>query len=78
MSMPDKAFGIDVESLPEGWQPLEVVCIVKCFDGDGDVRLASRYSPGLNGWEALGMMDLEHAAQRSLLVERFDITGDDD
>lgn len=70
-------FGLDLEEqLPDGWQPLEVIAIVKCLDGDGVVRLCSRYSTSLNGWEALGMLDLECSAQRALLVADFD-TGED-
>lgn len=72
------AFGVEVEALPEGWQPLEVVCVVKCLDAEGVVRLCSRYSSGLSGWEALGMMDLEHGAQRKLLIDCFDTGADDD
>lgn len=41
---------------PEGWTPLEAVAVIKALDEEGKVRLFSRSTASLNGWESLGMM----------------------
>jgi hypothetical protein len=41
---------------PEGWTPLEAVAVIKALDEEGKVRLYSRNTPALNGWEAAGML----------------------
>lgn len=50
-----EVFGLPIQPLPEGWQPLEACVVVKLLDGKGAVALATRYTDSLNLWEALGM-----------------------
>lgn len=46
---------IEVPPIPEGWTPLDVVCVIKCLDADGHTVLAVRRSSGITSWEGLGM-----------------------
>lgn len=45
--------------------------MVKALDEEGRVRLASRYSEGVNSWEALGMLITEGASLKDQLVRSF-------
>ncbi len=58
-------YGLDTGPLPEDWQPVEAVAIVKCFADDdtgaGAVKLATRGTESLNIWEAVGMLDCARA-----------------
>lgn len=71
MTDQDTACGVPVPPLPEGWTALEVCVVVKALDEEGRVRLASRYSAGLNSWEALGMLITEGASLKDQLVRSF-------
>ena len=72
-----QVFGVGLPDLPEGWQPVEVLAIVKCLlpEGEhaGSYALATRYSEGLAPWDVAGMlhsstlnnnMDLVEGAER--------------
>jgi len=62
MSTDDRehVFGVEVDGLPEGWQPVEVLVIVKCLlpegEGMGSYALAQRYSDGLQPWDVAGLL----------------------
>jgi hypothetical protein len=65
-------FGLPVEDLPEGWQPVEVVAIVKCLRPDGTTfpyGLCSRVTDGLSPWEAAGMAEWAHRSAIQQLDE---------
>lgn len=72
-------FGVDVDELPEKWQALEVVVLVKSLDSTGGVSLCLRYSDNLSTWEAIGMLRLAEAvAKKDLIAEMVDEEDDDD
>ena len=48
--------GLDISELPEGWIPVEAVCIVKCLNTDGKPLWSLRMTDGLNQEELLGTM----------------------
>ncbi len=74
--MTDEAFGIPLEEgLPDGFTPLELVAVVKCLDADGNVAVVGLASPGLNSWEAIGMLSHTEDVLRQALLEDDD--GDD-
>jgi hypothetical protein len=62
-----QAFGLDVGELPDGWQPVEALVIVKCLIPDDSTskqfpyRLSLRASDGLSMWEAAGMLRVNAA-----------------
>ncbi|GAA4082859.1 hypothetical protein [Actinomadura miaoliensis] len=52
-------YGLQVEDLPEGWEPVEAVCVVKCLrpeDADFPYGLIAVATGGLSTWEAEGML----------------------
>ncbi len=69
-------YGLESEALPDGWTPLCAVSIVKALDTNGVVRLCSRYTDGLNAWEALGMLTAEQFSQSTIIAAAF--TDDED
>jgi hypothetical protein len=48
--------GVTVTALPDGWTPLEALCMIKCLDEDGKPKWAMRLSEGINEEELLGAM----------------------
>lgn len=54
----DALRGVTITSLPDGWTPLESLCMVKCLDEDGKPKWAFRMSDGINDEEMLGAMVL--------------------
>ena len=56
-------FGLEVGDLPDGWQPVEALCIVRCVHfgedegGTAAQKLSMRATEGLTVWEVLGMLD---------------------
>lgn len=52
--MPSEMYGLELSDLPEDFQPLEAVVLVKCLTPDG-VRLVARYTEGLYLWDVAGM-----------------------
>lgn len=75
--MSDTAYGMHVPALPDGWTPLEAALVVKALDDHGIERLCSRYSTGLNSWEALGMLTCERDSLSHQLVTSFRSDDDD-
>jgi hypothetical protein len=57
-----EVFGLEVGELPEGWQPVEALCIVRCVafaDDEGGTaaqKLSMRATEGLTIWEVMGML----------------------
>ncbi len=51
--------GLAITSLPEGWTPLEAVCMVKCLGEDGSPKWAMRMSGGINPEELLGALVIQ-------------------
>lgn len=56
-----------VEDLPDGWQPVDALIIMKCIVPPGELdqggttypyRLAVRATEGLSSWEVVGMCRL--------------------
>jgi len=51
-------FGLPVEDLPDGWQPVEAILIIKCLKPNGSefpYGLCARITDGMSTWEAAGM-----------------------
>lgn len=65
----------EVSDLPEGWTPVGVALIVKCWDKSGKVKFACRYSPEINEAEQFGMHEIALDRLAEDLVEK-DIMGD--
>lgn len=42
--------------LPEGWTPLDMVCVVQCLDTESKPQLCVRATHGLLPWNATGML----------------------
>jgi hypothetical protein len=66
-----EVYGLAIDDLPEDWQPIEAVVLVKCIRPDADGNpyvLASRRTDGVTPWEIAGMAEcLRHLT----LVETF-------
>ena len=64
---------VAITALPEGWTPLEALCMVKCLDGDGNPKWAMRLSEGINEEELLGAMVIHTALlKRDMLDDWVD------
>ena len=62
--------GLTIGALPEGWTPIDVVCVVKCLDPDGQPGWAIRQTESVNDHELLGTLVLEiETLKRDLLDE---------
>lgn len=42
--------------LPEGWQPVGAITVVRCIDPDGKRRIVTVYAGDVMAWEALAMV----------------------
>lgn len=62
-------YGVRVKDLPENWQGLEVVVLVKALNEDGKVCTIFRYSENLMGWEAIGLLRVAEAAATSDMLD---------
>ncbi len=56
--------GLEVEGLPENWQPINLIVVIECIDlseenesGSAMHRLAVRSSADLTLWSAIGMLE---------------------
>lgn len=56
--MRTSSLDFEVDDLPEGWTPVGVVVVVKCWDPQGKVKFACRYSPEINEAERFGMHEI--------------------
>lgn len=73
-----KALGLDLaEELPEGWVPLEVVITAVCLDDEGDQATFHTASPGIQTWQALGLLRWTQLVLETAVASRDD-EGDDD
>jgi hypothetical protein len=55
-----EVFGLPVDDLPDGWQPLEAIVIVKCIRPDATdmpYALCTRRTDGMTPWETAGMAE---------------------
>lgn len=50
------AFGLEVNDLPDGCTPLEVVGAVKVLNDEGELELWGFQSENVTFWEAAGML----------------------
>lgn len=73
------AFGLEVDDLPEGWQPINVIAITECIDlsdesdsGPGMHRLSTRSSSDLNVWSAIGMLEAAATDLKKQYVEKLE------
>lgn len=51
-------YGLALEDLPEGWQPVEAIVAIKCLKPEDDgcpYGLVARATSGITTWEAEGM-----------------------
>jgi hypothetical protein len=53
--------GLTTGALPDGWTPLDALCLVKCTVDDGAPRWAMRFTDGINNHELLGALVLQTA-----------------
>lgn len=78
-----EVFGLEVGEVPQGWQPVDVLCIVSCVafgEEDGGTaarKLSMRASEGLTCWEVLGMLEGYAADARQQFLETL-LPGDGD
>lgn len=74
------AFKVAVPPLPDGYEPVEVVAVVKCLDGEGHPKVVVRTSDGVSVWEAacllIAMSDRARANLQGELIT-WDETEDD-
>jgi hypothetical protein len=54
--------GMDLP-IPDDWNPVGAVVVVRCLDGAGRRRMTTRYAGDVMAWEAAGML---HAAIRDV------------
>lgn len=74
-----EVFGVMIEGLPDNWQGLEVVVLVKALNEVGKVSTLFRYSKSLMGWEAIGLLRVaEAAAVSDMLDDMFEAEIDDE
>ena len=52
----DALSGLTISPLPEGWTPLEALCMVKSLGEDGSPKWAMRMTEGINAEELLGAL----------------------
>jgi hypothetical protein len=70
-----EVFGLEVEELPDHWQPVEVLVIVECLDlsseegGPAGTQLSTRASRGMVLWKALGMAEAASADLKQQYTE---------
>ncbi len=69
-------FGVEVDELPEGVTPLEVVVLVKALDEAGDVCIYTRESATLTMWEAMGMLQMVADQRRNDCLESYEAGPD--
>lgn len=62
--MSDKAYGLDIDDLPDGWMPLELVVALRCLNEDGEETAVLRQTAGLNEYEVIGLL---RSAERYML-----------
>lgn len=67
----------EVEDLPEGWTPVGVAVVFKCWDANGKTKFASRYSVEVNEAERFGMHEIALDRLAEDMVEH-DIMGEED
>ena len=51
-------YGLPLDDLPDGWQPVEAIVVVKCLKPENEdcaYGLVARVSGDLTTWEAEGM-----------------------
>lgn len=70
--------GIEIEDLPEGDTPMEIVSLVKTLDEDGDVAWYVRCSNGVSDVEIMGALLMELDRRRFFKASTFDPTDSDD
>ncbi|HLT60887.1 MAG TPA: hypothetical protein VK020_06815 [Microlunatus sp.] len=54
-----QVFGLPIDDLPDGWEPVEALVIVKCLRPEEDgypYGLTALATDGLSVWEAEGML----------------------
>jgi hypothetical protein len=55
----DALRGLEIPPLPEGWTPVETVCIVKCLNPEGTPLWVRRLTQGINPEEVLGALTVQ-------------------
>lgn len=75
-----EVFGVEVDDLPDGGIPVEVVAIVKLLDEDGDTRVCLRSSDGFgsNSPELLGHLRAAVIETEEQIRQRWRNGGDDE
>jgi hypothetical protein len=63
--------GMEVHALPEGWTPVEALCVVKCLDAEGHVQWSYRTTHRLNREELLGALVVHTEVLRHELVSEW-------
>lgn len=72
-------FGLEPKSVPpDAFTPLEAVTILKCLDDEGDVTLWLTSTPGLTGWERIGVLTCALDVSRAATQSAFEADNDTD
>ncbi len=72
-------FGLEVDDLPAGWQPVNAIIITECIDlsdeadsGSAMHRLSTRSTPDLTVWSAIGMLEAAAADLKKQYVKKLE------
>lgn len=72
------AFNVPVEDLPSDYEAVEVFCMVRCIQADGEPTLIMRASGGVTPWEAIGMIIAAEDSVRSDMQGTLGTWDEDD
>lgn len=62
---------LTLDPLPDGWEAVGVVALIKCRDAEGNETWAFRTSDDLSDEEALGALVVRTELSKAALVEAF-------
>jgi hypothetical protein len=68
---------LPLDALPEGWEPVGVVALIKCRDAAGSETWAFRTSDDLSDEEALGALVVRTELSKASLMDAF-VEADED
>jgi hypothetical protein len=67
------AYGLPMHDLPDGWQPVEAIMVIKCIQPEGGTkfpyRFAFRATEGLTMMEASGMAEYAHENLKAEMIK---------
>ena len=75
-----EAFGLEIGDLPDGWQAIEVIAVVKCvaLDDDAGMTHSIRATPTLDMIEGVGLLEVATELVRRDAVAMFQTSEGDE